>query len=114
MYSGQFSDSGDVFVAASQNNVVKLFNTSDWSVIKPIETRDIRWTVTSTDVSPDEQFVIYSSITDVVHLCNIHGEYELHEPLVVDEERNTGIWCAKFSAGGNEIIAGTSRYGMAW
>ena len=37
------------------------------------------------------------------------GEYEIHEPLEVDSTgRQNGVWCAKFSPGGNEIICGTS------
>ncbi len=31
--------------------------------------------------SPNEQFVIYSSWSNFVHLCNVHGSYELHEGL---------------------------------
>ena len=78
VYSGQFSASGDVFIAAWQNNQVMLLNTPSsaqgrWSLLKTVDCEDIRWTVTSTDVSPDEQFMIYSSITEVVHLCNIKG-----------------------------------------
>jgi hypothetical protein len=39
-----------------------------WAVLKDVHARNLRWTVTDTDISPDERFLIYSSITPDVHL----------------------------------------------
>lgn len=37
----------------------------------------------------------------VVHLCNVSGEYELHDSLDLRQGDPGGfaVWCAKFSAG---------------
>lgn len=39
-----------------------------WALRKDVHARNLRWTVTDTDISPDERFLIYSSITPDVHL----------------------------------------------
>ncbi len=41
---------------------------NDWELRKDVHARNLRWTVTDTDISPTEQFLIYSSITPEVHL----------------------------------------------
>ena len=40
----------------------------DWRLRKDVYARSLRWTVTDTDISPTEQFLIYASITSTVHL----------------------------------------------
>lgn len=37
----------------------------------------------------------------VVHLCNVYGEYEQHDSLDMREVDRAGfaVWCAKFSPG---------------
>mmetsp|Transcript_941 Transcript_941/g.2667 ORF Transcript_941/g.2667 Transcript_941/m.2667 type:complete len:588 (-) Transcript_941:66-1829(-) len=117
VYSGQFSESGDLLVAAAQDYNVRVFSTNGWKLLRTIETRDIHWTVTSTDLSPDEQFVVYSTISPSLQLCNVRGEYEIHEELDLSEgvarNRAFGVWCAKFSAGGSELLAGTNDESIA-
>lgn len=41
---------------------------NNWRLRKDVHARNLRWTVTDTDISPTEQFLIYSSITPDVHL----------------------------------------------
>lgn len=105
LYSGQFSKSGSVFVSASQSQSITIYNATTWARQRVIEARNVAWTVTSTDLSPDERFLIYSSMGPVVHLANVQGDYELHEALTRDDD-GAGVMCAKFSAGGGEVVCG--------
>ena len=41
--------------------------------IKTISCLDIQWSVISTDFSPDEKWLAYSSWSPYVHLCNTRG-----------------------------------------
>lgn len=41
--------------------------------IKTIRCNDIQWSVISTDFSPDEKWLAYSSWSPYVHLCNTRG-----------------------------------------
>ena len=63
--AGQFSACGDVFVSAGQSQSISLYNTRTWAVQKLIQARDVQWTITSTDVSPDSRFMTYSTMTPV-------------------------------------------------
>ena len=77
-----------------------------------------RWTVTDTSLSKDQQYLIYSSISPVVHLVNtsyseeiesVANVTDIHEALnfVCDSHQASGIWSIKWSADSREIIAGT-------
>lgn len=43
----------------------------DWALRKDVSARNLRWTVTDTDISPSEQFLIYASITPDLHLVRV-------------------------------------------
>ncbi|KAG2491232.1 hypothetical protein HYH03_010440 [Edaphochlamys debaryana] len=127
-YIGQFSDNGQFFVAAFQDRRVRLYDVErGWKLRKDITTRMCRWTITDTSVSPDQRFVIYSSIIPVVHLVEVGSSYDnvqsianitqVHEPLNFDETtaggdhrlgRSFGIWSVQWSGDGREILAGTN------
>ena len=51
----------------------------------------IRWTVTDTSLSPDQRFLIYSSITDVAHLVAVGSQYD----SVVESISNVTEVCGK-------------------
>ena len=70
VYSGQFSGAGNIFVAACQDERICVYRVPDWKLHKTIVARDVNWTVTSVDITPDEGFIAYSSITPVIHLVS--------------------------------------------
>ncbi|KAG2423726.1 hypothetical protein HXX76_015115 [Chlamydomonas incerta] len=129
-YIGQFSDNGQFFVAAFQDRRVRLYDVEQgWRLRKDITTRMCRWTITDTAVSPDQRFVVYSSIIPVVHLVEVGSSFdcvnsianitEIHEPLSFDDSqrgpnddirmgRSFGIWSVQWSGDGREIVAGTN------
>lgn len=41
---------------------------NNWRLRKDVFARNLRWTVTDTDISPSEQFLVYSTITPDVML----------------------------------------------
>jgi len=125
-YIGRFTPSGDIFIAAYQNERrIRLYDVhNDWKVVKNIHARNLRWTVTDTALSSDQNFLLYASITPVVHLVNvtrgaggtgatesIANITDIHESLnfSTDESRggSNGIWSLKWSPDNKEIIAGT-------
>lgn len=124
-YIGQFTKTGDIFIAGFQNERrIKLYdskNTSSvsWQCTKNVECRNLRWTVTDVALSPDQRFLLYSSISPVVHMVSMdtgHVESvanvtDIHEPLNFGNEAS-GIWSIRWSHDGGEIIAGTSSAGL--
>jgi len=124
-YIGQFTKTGDIFIAGFQNERrIKLYdskNTSSgsWNCVKNVECRNLRWTVTDVALSPDQRFLLYSSISPVVHMVSMdtgHVESvanvtDVHEPLSFGDEA-AGIWSIRWSHDGGEIIAGTGSAGL--
>lgn len=121
-YIGQYTSSGDFFIGAFQGErVIKLYDPHrDFSVVKTIHARTLRWTITDCAASPDGRFVIYSSITPFVHLASMHNEdsaiesianiTDIHETLnILNPSHSNGIWSVKWSGDSREIIAGSSE-----
>ena len=44
---------------------------NNWRLRKDVEARNLRWTITDTCISPDQKFLLYSSISPIVHLVRI-------------------------------------------
>ncbi|CAI5522443.1 unnamed protein product [Closterium sp. Naga37s-1] len=124
-YIGQFSGDGDLFVAGFQDRRIRVYDVDrGWALRKDVIARNLRWTITDTALSPDQRFLVYASITPIVHLVNVgygSGEVEslanvtdIHEELnftAVESrrrERSFGIWSLQFSSDGRELIAGSS------
>ena len=44
---------------------------NDWRLRKDVEARNLKWTITDTCISPDQKFLLYSSISPIVHLVGV-------------------------------------------
>uniref|UniRef100_A0A0C9S975 LEC14B homolog n=1 Tax=Wollemia nobilis TaxID=56998 RepID=A0A0C9S975_9CONI len=120
-YVGRFSTDGSLFVAGFQDRRIKIYNVDKgWKLQKDVLARSLRWTITDTALSPDQRFLVYATITPVVHIVNVGNSgteslaniTEIHEGLdfSVDAtgEYSFGLFCVKFSTDGRELVAGSS------
>ncbi|KAL3505809.1 hypothetical protein ACH5RR_031191 [Cinchona calisaya] len=123
-YVSQFSKDGSLFVAGFQDSHIRIYNVdSGWRVQKDIRARSLRWTITDTCLSPDTRFLVYSSITPVVHIVDVGSATteslanvtEIHEGLEFSsnasdyEDYSFGIFSVKFSTDGRELVAGCNN-----
>lgn len=123
-YIGQFSEDGALFVAGFQDRRIRIYDCDggrSWKMRKNVIARNLRWTVTDTALSPDQRFLVYSSITPVVHLVNVGSEHagieslaavtEVHEGLDLASKGSSdatfGLWSVNFSRDGKELLAGS-------
>ncbi|EGG09515.1 uncharacterized protein MELLADRAFT_115776 [Melampsora larici-populina 98AG31] len=111
-------------------SIFQSFDSSESSHISSIKlirtfqapAHNCRWTITDANLSPDNNWMAYSSITPIVHLVKTRGEdavlglgLEDHEQEALDfgidrwERTTFGIWSLRFSSDGKELIAGGSR-----
>jgi WD40 repeat protein len=81
--------------------------------------RSFRWTVTDTNLSPDGKFMIYTSMSHLVHLANVTGEYDYQEPLNIAAPTgrhsggNFGVLSACFlGSDAHTIVAGTNAHSL--
>ena len=109
-----------MYYCSSQESIT-VFDTKDpfnWALKSNIEAEEISWTVTDMDVTPDEQFLIYSSIDPFVRLCDLETLRRKQEfldlsgrPSHWDPEEpwygGSGLMSIKFDGEGREILAGT-------
>ncbi|CAA7388679.1 unnamed protein product [Spirodela intermedia] len=120
-YVSQFSADGSLFVAGFQGSHIRIYDADNgWRVKKDILARSLRWTITDTSLSSDQHYLVYASMSPIVHIVDVRGGSaesranitDVHDGLdfSVDEEReNTfGIFSVKFSSDGRELVAGSS------
>ncbi|RWS27205.1 DDB1- and CUL4-associated factor 11-like isoform X2, partial [Leptotrombidium deliense] len=110
-FCGFFSKDGSLFLTACQDCIIRLYDTRNGSftLIKTVWARDVGWSILDTDISPDGRHFIYSSWSECIHICNIHGSDEVHESLpLLPSERRFCIFSLRFSQDGNEVLGGAN------
>ncbi|OLL22017.1 LEC14B protein [Neolecta irregularis DAH-3] len=112
IYSGQFSQDGTFFFSCAQDFRVRLYDTTDaydWKQYKTIQGAYGSWTITDSDLSPDNKWVIYSTIDPVVFLARTDQEDDELKALRMGSAYcRCGIWSVRWSADAKEIVAGAS------
>ncbi|XWS76468.1 hypothetical protein CRYUN_Cryun01aG0178900 [Craigia yunnanensis] len=120
-YVSQFSADGSLFVAGFQGSDIRIYNVDrGWKVQKNILAKSLRWTVTDTSLSPDQRYLVYTSMSPIVHIVNVGSANteslanitEIHEGLdfsaADDGGYSFGIFSVKFSTDGRELVAGSN------
>jgi WD repeat-containing protein 23 len=124
IFCGQFSQSGRVFYSAVRDCTINVFNTTDIEAavarrsmteypqpIREIRARDVGWSIIDVALSPDEQFLLYSSWCPYLHLCHVTSDSEEHFPLdLAPQSSNFCAFSVQFSQTSNEVMAGGSDH----
>ncbi|TFK56756.1 WD40 repeat-like protein [Heliocybe sulcata] len=145
-YSGQFSDDSSFYYTCVQDFTLNVYDMTaaptpptpsrvqsnrrrrfmaegsedhqtTMKVINTIQGSPGRWTITDSHLSPDNERMIYASISPTVYMTNVREPHPEQIPLRFgdpprrqhlwgfDDER-FGIWSCRFSADGKEVVAG--------
>ncbi|CAN1149864.1 LEC14B homolog [Linum perenne] len=121
-YVSQFSSDGSLFIAGFQGSHIRIYNVENgWKVQKNILAKSLRWTITDTCLSPDQRYLVYASLSPIVHIVDIGSSTtdslanvtEIHDGLDFSNsdyeyEDEFGIFSVKFSTDGKELVAATS------
>eukprot|EP00262_Sarcandra_glabra_P004753 TRINITY_DN16005_c0_g1_i1.p1 TRINITY_DN16005_c0_g1~~TRINITY_DN16005_c0_g1_i1.p1 ORF type:complete len:482 (+),score=53.82 TRINITY_DN16005_c0_g1_i1:428-1873(+) len=120
-YVSQFSADGSLFVAGFQGSHIRVYNVDNgWKIQKDIRARILRWTVTDTSLSPDQRYLVYASMSPIVHIVHVGiagteslaNITDIHDGLDFsvndDGEYDFGIFSVKFSTDGRELVAGSN------
>eukprot|EP00993_Chasmostoma_nieuportense_P006937 NODE_760_length_1890_cov_25.587067_g707_i0.p1 GENE.NODE_760_length_1890_cov_25.587067_g707_i0~~NODE_760_length_1890_cov_25.587067_g707_i0.p1 ORF type:complete len:580 (-),score=147.56 NODE_760_length_1890_cov_25.587067_g707_i0:116-1855(-) len=130
-FVGKFSTDGEVFVSACQDRHIRFYHTDSLDTtlrhphtqqgdkdgvepFKVIAAKDVGWSVLDVDFSRDQHFVVYSSWSNYLHLCNVHGPYDVHQALDMQPAipRHFCAFSIRFSPDSREVLAGTSEYAL--
>ncbi|KAF9270723.1 WD40 repeat-like protein [Marasmius fiardii PR-910] len=137
IYTAQYSNDASFFYTCAQDFRLHLFDTTappeniqpnrrrhyyddpslhtTMKVSRRIQGQHGRWTITDANLSPDNQRIVYSSITSTAYMCSTTEDNPAQIPIPFADRprRNLGDWeggialfSCRFSADGNEIIAG--------
>ncbi|XP_015789534.1 DDB1- and CUL4-associated factor 11 isoform X2 [Tetranychus urticae] len=109
-FCGFYSKEGDMFLTACQDYNIRIYDTKNDSfrLMNTVWARDVGWSILDSDMSPDGRHFVYSSWSESLHICNVHGE-EVHEALALQpNDRLFCIFSLRFSQDGREIIGGAN------
>ncbi|KAJ6725351.1 DDB1- AND CUL4-ASSOCIATED FACTOR 11 [Salix purpurea] len=74
IYVSRFSDDGTLFVAGCQGSHIRIYNVDNgWKIKKDILAKSLRWTITDACLSPNQRYLVYASLSPVVHIVNIES-----------------------------------------
>ncbi|KAJ8084592.1 hypothetical protein PM082_003365 [Marasmius tenuissimus] len=140
IYTAQYSNDSSFFYTCAQDFRLHIFDTTAQPVpIQPagglrgyyshtslqttmkvnrtIQGQHGRWTITDANLSPDNQRIVYSSITSTAFLCSTTEDDPPQIPIPFADRTSRrfdpdwdshgiALYSCRFSADGNEIIAG--------
>jgi DDB1- and CUL4-associated factor 11 len=125
LYCGGFNSTGTRFLVAGQVPHILLYDTISWKRHSLLPAREVQWTVTDAKFMPDDQHVLYSSITSNVRMVNVdyantrrEEVFSINRPyaqgghpsdLHFMYRSRCGVWCLDVNAAGTEFVAGTSN-----
>ncbi|KAJ4416195.1 hypothetical protein N0V85_002381 [Neurospora sp. IMI 360204] len=115
---GQFSDDGNFFYACGKDFKVRMYDTSNpynWTHYKTVRYPFGQWTLTDADLSPDNKWLAYTSLTSQVCFAptdpNDTGDpytLDLAGGMVRQGWRDAfPIFSIRFSGDGRTLVAGT-------
>ncbi|KAG2619343.1 LEC14B protein-like isoform X1 [Panicum virgatum] len=120
-YVSQFSADGTLFVAGFQGSHIRIYDVDrGWIVHKDIHARSLRWTISDVSLSPDQRYLVYSSLAPIIHIVNVGNAAresyanvtDIHDGLDFSQHEDVqyafGIFSVKFSSDGRELVAGSN------
>lgn len=109
-FCGLYSNDGEQFLTACQDRYIRLYSTSgpSFKLNQTIQARDVGWSVLDTAFSPDGCWVVYTSWSESLHLCNLWDPDNQETLPLCPEDRRFCIFSVVFSSDGREILGGAN------
>ncbi|KAG0250186.1 hypothetical protein BG011_008590 [Mortierella polycephala] len=109
-YSGQYSVDGSLFASCDKDWQLRIYKTAGNRLIRENVIHGVpgQWTITDHNLSLDNNWIIYSSITPCVYLTRTAADAPdtQHQLDFSTGEDDYGLWSVRFSGDGREIVAG--------
>ncbi|KAJ1677812.1 hypothetical protein EV182_005382, partial [Spiromyces aspiralis] len=123
VYCGQYSQDGQLFCVATQGFQVNVFGVDAFSGLHhqaTLAARIGRWTLTDLDITSDNRFVVFSSITSILQIGRTDGSGRIEmfklDPSPVSfggglvSLSEFGVWSVRFADNGQILVAGTNSH----
>ncbi|KAG1678944.1 DDB1- and CUL4-associated factor 11 [Nymphon striatum] len=109
VFCGTYSNDGNLFMSAAQDAYIRIYDVSKGrhKEMKCVAARDVGWSILDSVFSPNGQFFAYSSWSECLHICNVYGDLDVHEPLsLTPGNRRFCVFSISYSQDGKELIGG--------
>eukprot|EP00002_Diphylleia_rotans_P008059 TRINITY_DN1776_c0_g1_i2.p1 TRINITY_DN1776_c0_g1~~TRINITY_DN1776_c0_g1_i2.p1 ORF type:complete len:506 (-),score=102.65 TRINITY_DN1776_c0_g1_i2:228-1745(-) len=106
-FCGKFSEDGQKFMCASQENSINIYDTTTWQLDRQVLASEINYSIIDTDFSPSKNFVAYTTWSNYAYLADIRDEQVVSHFVPIQQTNyHFCIFSIKFSPNSKEIIAG--------
>jgi len=127
IYNCKFTSDGQSILVTSQNGTsfFKFADDGQVELSKVITCFNINWTITDSDISSDNQFMVHSTLSPYIHMFNVQqakysGQFNINNGNSNDSEDDFSgyswyyrlrVYSLKLSANNKEVIAGCGKMG---
>ncbi|KAK9503450.1 hypothetical protein O3M35_010002 [Rhynocoris fuscipes] len=115
VFCGIYSQDGNRFLTASQDRLMRVYDSSNGAVFKKlseIQGRDVGWSILDVAFSPDSRHIAYSSWSPTLHMVDLDGggsDPNTHKALeLCPDERRFCVFSLAFSDSGDDIVCGAN------
>ncbi|KAH8411039.1 hypothetical protein KR222_009921 [Zaprionus bogoriensis] len=109
----KFNKSGSKLLTASQDGFVRIYDGSKgtYHLLNRINARDVQWSITDADFSPDGRHFAYSTWSRSFYIMPVNGTDDDCQWIDVNETSSSrvAIFSARYSPTGDKIIGGSNN-----
>jgi len=109
VFCGLLSKDGEYFVTTTQDAAIRIFDakTPKYRQVNHILAKHVNWCILDVDLAHDNQYYVYSTWNDCLHLCRLDGRATDVQCLRLNPEvQRFAAFSNAFSNCGKEVIAG--------
>ncbi|CAF1415390.1 unnamed protein product [Adineta ricciae] len=113
-FCGQFSEDGQRFLSACQDNCLRVFDTTSSKTFQRAEeipVDEVGWAILDTALSPNRTHIAYSTWSDCIYLVKLNDNQTESKiiPLQLRPHAHSfTIFSLQYSSDGSEIIGGSN------
>ncbi|XP_030560024.1 DDB1- and CUL4-associated factor 11 isoform X1 [Drosophila novamexicana] len=109
----KFNKSGSKLLTACQNGFVRVYDGSKgtYHLLNRINARDVQWSITDADFSPNGQHFAYSTWSRSFYIMSLNGSDDDCQWIDVNETSSSrvAIFSLRYSPTGDKIIGGSNN-----
>uniref|UniRef100_A0A182QGS1 Uncharacterized protein n=1 Tax=Anopheles farauti TaxID=69004 RepID=A0A182QGS1_9DIPT len=113
VFCGKFTSNGDRFVTASQDTLIRVFDSSrgQYKQLRTLKTKHVSWSILDFDFSPDGSSFVYSTWADALFIASLDRDMpdDIHCLYLGPNNLNKlGVFTVCYSSCGKHILCGAN------